>query len=391
MRTIACCSLLLSLAACGDDVPPPPPPDMLVLPDLSAPPYVAMPGVQPPSPPMLSSGGPTIAAMHVFTIVWKGDEAVGKQLDDFHTAIFADDYWKTTTSEYGVGPGTAAGVIVVPGSRPSVLTTSTLQTIVEAWAQNGTLAKVDSNTVLDFIIPTDVTSFDGQSVGNLCKIFGGYHTEFQTSPSIPYIINPQCNGSGLAPLDELTSVDSHELIETATDPHPFSNIGWQNPWLAGYGEVGDMCQFVDLPITVKAADGTMVTYLVSHAYSAKIANSGKGDPCVPSKSPFYDVGVVPANVVVNLGANGVGTTTIQLVPFTDGTPVPLEWSAFSLVPGVTLSPSGGAAKPNQIINVKVTARGQGGGTYPGELVILVNDPTKVGVPGQQWIAALTVN
>lgn len=75
------------------------------------------------------------------------------------------------------------------------------------------------------------------------------------------------DGGGL--LDGVSIVEGHELAETQTDPQPGS--GWYN---GTYGEIGDMCAWIDLANT----ELTTGTFAVQPLFSNN-ASSGQGN-CV---------------------------------------------------------------------------------------------------------------
>jgi len=49
--------------------------------------------VAPPAPPMVWHGGPVLKSMQLWTLVWAGDEQLGAEIDAFHAAVFASQYW----------------------------------------------------------------------------------------------------------------------------------------------------------------------------------------------------------------------------------------------------------------------------------------------------------
>ena len=391
-RTRTAMVFTAALAAChgSDESAPPdmtPPADLTPVRDLST-----GLGVQPPEPPMETLGGPVLATPTVYTVVWAGDEALGATIDTFHKNILNTPYWTSVTAEYGVGPGVAAGVIVVPGPRATALDSFSLETVADHLFKDKQFP-LNDNTVLDFIIPADIQSIDGVSLDTECQSVGGYHSEFTQTLGVPYIVDLQCpDSSGTAPLDRLTFVDTHEMIETSTDPHIYSSPAWQNPWLGGLGELGDMCNDISYELTVPdlSNPGTMVSYSVSRAYSAKIAAAGMADPCEPAvPGPYYNIGVLPSNIMITSDAHGDGSTVVDLVAFTHGHPEMMSWYAFSYFPGITIVPNQGEMTPGETTKVTIHTSG-GPQMYPTWFVVMVSNPAN-GVPTQQWIAALTIN
>ena len=365
------------LAGCGDQA--------LVLTGVQP---LVLTGVQPPEPPMTSQGGPILSRPTVYTVVWSGDEALGATLDTFHNDIFKDHYWSVVTAEYGVGPGVAAGVLVVPGARARTLDDAGLQSVAQALVDAHEIPMSD-DTVIDFILPSDLSTFDGMTLPDWCTRLLGYHDELAGELTLPYIVNLQCAVRKRSPMDELTIVDSHELIEVATDPHYNTMPAWQNIWLGGSGEIGDLCNDIHRSVTI--TDPHTITYAVARSYSAKIAAAAKDDPCTPAlTTPYYNIGVTPSNILITSDSKGNGTATVTLDAFTWGAPTQMQWSAFTYFSTVTITPVGGLLSPGESTEVTIHSTGSAQ-PYPGVFVVMVANPSSSTVWTQEWVAALTIN
>ena len=59
------------------------------------------------APRIVSAGGPVLTAPRLVVVTF-GDEPFAAELETFAKSIGTSDYWKDTTSEYGVGPATFA-------------------------------------------------------------------------------------------------------------------------------------------------------------------------------------------------------------------------------------------------------------------------------------------
>jgi hypothetical protein len=343
----------------------PAPPDML-LPDRD-------PTDHPPALQVTNHGGPTIAAMEPYTIVWNGDEALGDKVNTFLSYLVQSDYWVAVTTEYGGGKGTPKSVIVLDDAAPAALDDSLMDGIVNGLVTSGKLPSTNDNTVLFFVVPqsTKSTLFGA----NGCFDYGGYHAETQmliNGRHQPYAVNLQCAGSALASssgFDSLTVTISHESVEAQTDPHPFSAPGWVNTESPVGGEVGDLCVYSDTTITAPGAAGQPDTiYAVTTIYSETAAKAGNKEPCQPSPvgQPFYSVAVNPPEVVVTTDATGVGDADAAYEPFAFGDVGTIRWS-IEQPPGqgIKVTPSSGQAKAGETIRMKVhVGSNVQSGSYP---------------------------
>jgi hypothetical protein len=340
--------------------------------------------VAPPEPPMVSHGGPTLHNMQLWTLVWAGDEALAAEIDAFHAAVFASPYWQQATAEYGVGPGTARGIYVIPGARPKSITPNEEGAIVEGLIAAKQIPD-DDQTVIDFVVGADVQTFEGQSLASACNSFSGYHFETSDPPHHPFLVELPCQDPSkrLSTFDNLTWTESHEMAEAATDPHPATWPGWQLAYKLAL-EVGDMCT-VPGKLDVTAADGAARSYVVSRVYSAKTAAMGGADPCLPAPvGPYFNVGLQPSDVHVA----SRGQTTINLVAFSTGAPQPLNWRAGT---AAILTPDHGTAMPGDIIPMTVAAPPVAGlsglSTY---FVVEITDPNDDKTAIQAWVGALNI-
>jgi hypothetical protein len=177
-----------------------------------------------------------------------------------------------------------------------------------------------------------VTLDEGAGPETSCKSFGGYHSATSVSgASVAYAVLPECPGFfGLEGVDEVTAVESHEMIEAATDPSPRTDPAYLEPddghlyWdLAfGGGEVADMC--TQLPNAFFQFSG--LPYTVQRIWSNTSAAAGH-DPCVPelpgevyfNAAPVLDDVVQYENFVMDAVTVPVGSTrTIDVDLFSEG-------------------------------------------------------------------------
>lgn len=321
-----------------------------MLPDLSGLPAPDHdPTQHPPLPRMSSvSGASTIAAPEIWTVVWKGDETLGAQVNDFTKWMLGSDYWKNGVKEYGVGLGTAKGVLVIPNAPPATIDMTALDSLVDSNMGKNGWPTANANTIISFVLDpsTSVTS-GGQKAS--CVQFDGYHNLSQ-SGGVPYLVNAYCNSpTTMQPdFDTLTVTISHEAAEAATDFDLQHNRVMMAgsilplPQLGG-GEDGDMC--ISLNTKIKA-DATH-TYLVQRLWSDAAAALNNVNPCIPDDTaPFFGAGLYGNSTsdpsVINITrSGGTGSATIKIEPFSYDPSFGAVgfYVVGSLLPkGVTLSP-----------------------------------------------------
>jgi hypothetical protein len=282
----------------------------------------------------------------MWTVVWKGDEAIGTQVNDFTTWMLTSDYWKAGVTEYGVGAGVAKGVLVVPNPPPQTISDAELQQIIDTnvgktagWPTSAT------NTIISFVTDpkTTVTNQTAQS----CVQFGGYHSISQ-GKSVAYLVNAYCLDSTNTKPDwpNLTVTISHEAAEATVDydlqhNRVFMPGGFIPMPYPGGGEVGDMCLAVNATLT-----GNGQTYLVQRIFSDATAAKGNLNPCLTDDGPFFGVGLWSggsdqSQISITRDQNGNGSATFKLEPFAyDQSVGPIQFYTIgSLIPaGVTFQP-----------------------------------------------------
>src|SRR5262249_30317560 len=146
------------------------PPDFACpsLPDPAWPDLGIFPPLSPSPTPVtvLDHGGARLNTMEAWVVVGSGDAAFGVATNRFLDWLFQADYWRFL-QEYGVGRGTARGVIVLPGPAPSN-DTHIADSVTAAWAQ---LPSLNAQTTVFLLLP--------KGAGLSCIGCGGYHSELQ--------------------------------------------------------------------------------------------------------------------------------------------------------------------------------------------------------------------
>jgi hypothetical protein len=302
----------------------------------------------PPLPVISNHGGKIIAHMQSWTIVWKGDEALGADVNRFHAWMLASDYWTGSLGEYGVGAGAALGVIVLPDAAPAKLPVDNLETILQKLAAQPQYAPTP-DTIYAFVVPATTTLVepDGSS---FCDYGDGYH--MSTAGGLHYEVNLQCGGGA----DELHIVLSHEAAEAATDPDPLTAATWQSS--DPPGEVGDLCVGLNAAYDVSDADGgTSDHYVVTRLWSAQQAATELHDPCVPApSSPYFGAAINPSSIQITTDANGLGSAPAIIEPFAYGPVGKISWKIYAIT-GVSFVPDHGSGAAGDSIPITVKVNG----------------------------------
>jgi|GEM_PF-3437525 len=397
MRALALGLAFSSLSACSDNNTNNPADLALDIADLSAPPPDLLYGSRDPAnhPTLVTmrhGRGPVMDHIELYTVVWQGDEALGERINRFNSWMVTSDYWMESTAEYGVGQGSAKGVLVIPQKPPTTLDDSVIEGLINGYIASGLFPAPTAKTEYVFILNPKTASTMFGSSG--CNDYGGYHTEarLDTGGTVPYLINLQC-GSGNN-FNNLTEVVSHEVSEAATDPFPFTAQGWMASNQPLGGEISDLCSGLGLTYSVtedQPDGGTQdVSYFVTRNWSNAAAKAGDQDPCRPiiAGRPYFNVGVSPTNIVVDT-SNGDNVTEelAEYQPYSIGSVGTIKWSlAYSPDPGISILPSSGSAKAGDTLPLKVrvdsTVRP---GVYP---LYLITESSRGG--GNQWVSSITV-
>jgi hypothetical protein len=203
--------------------------------------------IAPTTPPALTyRGGPLLSAVEVFTIFWGtpwqgAHSLLAMQLNDFFRYVVAspllDQLAEYNTPGSSIGHGSLTGTVTITASEPAAsVTDAVLQAELQGWLTQGTVPQPTSNSLYFIYLPPGVTVDLGGQLS--CSTFCGYHESIGGQTFYAVMPFPDCSGciGGLATMDALTSVSSHELCEAITDPIP--GQGWYDD---ANGEIGDIC------------------------------------------------------------------------------------------------------------------------------------------------------
>jgi hypothetical protein len=199
-----------------------------------------------PNAQLTYRNGPLIGAVDVFTVFW-GDWSQQTQMIDYVNGFFrfiVTSPLLDQLAEYNVSGGTTIGhgtfhgttTETTPPVGPSVTDTQ-IQQQLQAWiSSNSAFPQPTANTLYFVYLPPGVQVVMGGS--SSCQAFCGYHSDINSQIFYAVMPFPNCNGclGGLSTQDALTSISSHELCESITDPVP--GQGWYDD---ANGEIGDIC------------------------------------------------------------------------------------------------------------------------------------------------------
>ena len=296
----------------------------------------------PPAPQVQNLNGPVMNSPKVVAITFNGD-TLQPAIDTFITQLASDtSYWDGAVSEYGVGSIAALPPAHTGAATGANVATQVTDDDVQAFLASE-IANVpgfpqpDDETIYAAFYPAGTVITRGPQVS--CTDFEGYHSNFglPSGQAVSYAVLPQCptGSQTLTPIDAVTIVASHELLESATDPLPetkpaFATLdsdhrGWE--LVTGGGEIADFC--VPFPGTVFQPAG--MTNLVQRAWSNSNA-AASHDPCQPNGlSPYFNTAAV-VNDTISVDSPMLGKFTTQGVHIPVGQSATIELDLFSDAP-----------------------------------------------------------
>ncbi len=293
------------------------------------------------APQILNLGGSVMKTPKIVPIFYPSEPYLS-DLTTFINKLAGSAYWTATTSEYGVGAVTVGTAHTISTSPPGTIDDEAIKTFITSQL-TGTApwGAPDPNVIYTIYYPagTNITLQGAQS----CQQFGGYHSEVTVGATrVVYAIMPRCSSGG-SDLDYLTSASTHEFIEAATDPHPFTGAAYNQPddnhvvWsIFPTSELGDMCTF-NVGADIKPFE---IGYAVQRTWSNKAA-AAHHNPCVPApvgQVYFNSVPILADTVNIDFGGGATGPTkgvavpvgtskTIDVTLFADGATGPWQVQA----------------------------------------------------------------
>jgi hypothetical protein len=200
-----------------------------------------------PTPKLTYRNGSLLTSVEVFCIFWgaawqsSANSAFSSQINSFFdfilTSSLIDQLGEYNVPGKSIGHGSHIGSLNFTASEPGTsIDDSAIQQMLQAQINAGVLPATTANTLYFLFLPPGTTVTQGGAAS--CKDFCGYHDAAPNSVYYAVMPFPNCSGcqAGLADLAALTTVASHELCESITDPIP--GQGWYDD---ANGEIGDIC------------------------------------------------------------------------------------------------------------------------------------------------------
>jgi hypothetical protein len=279
--------------------------------------------------PQVQKGvGPVLASPRFVPVFFSNDDTTARTgLTDFVSKLGGTQYWAATTAEYGVGAATSTAPVVLTEAAPTTIDDADIQTwlLGKLDAGDPLWPTADANTVYVLHYPAGTTVTKEGVSGCAPGGFGGYHKSItldaaHASLPVAYAVLPRCSTSAGVALagpgsvtpftytgvDAVTSVESHELVEAATDPSPsataYSGLDAAHGYWAralGGDEVADLCALPYSSFT-KFAE---LPHAVQRSWSNEAAATFQ-DPCVPAIPGavyFAAMPVLPDTITTQFG------------------------------------------------------------------------------------------
>lgn len=255
------------------------------------------------------SGTPTLHHVQLVTVTYNG-YAHQSEVEAFGDWIVGSSWLTTVGADYDIHTGTHVAKARLTDTPPTSITDAQIQSLISAKIADGTLPAPGAtlpNSTDTLTEPLYTIYFPGTTTislqgSNSCQAFGGYHNFMTYTPSggtatkVSYAVLPTCPAgwSGASEIDGVTVAMSHELIEAASDPFPYTGGAtdtssyviedYNNPWSFIPGEIGDLCvgdEYTD------SASG----YRVQRVWSNTAAAATPGQsPCIPAGTdPYFNV------------------------------------------------------------------------------------------------------
>lgn len=286
----------------------------------------------PPLPVIPNQGGPVIASPEIVSITWQGD-LIASGLEAFDAWMVKSSFWKEMMAEWGVGPGTYVGAYHVPTAAPAMLDDADIQKLLTDGFAAGKIPRPNGSRIYTVYPPAGTTVTNSGAEG--CSGFQAYHYSLSVAASAAgpaatalYAVAPRCaKTQGQTPLDFITWGQSHEVMETASDPI-FSNPAWridvQSLATPQQGENADLC--TGHPTRV---DG----FTVTRNWSNVAAKAGKR-PCVPAPpGPMFGIYAEPGELTLTPGK----VTSVKVRAYATSALAPFAVAAFSSDPNLKAS------------------------------------------------------
>jgi hypothetical protein len=191
------------------------------------------------APRFHDQGGPVIASVNLQLVFWGSAWASAPKppVDAVAAAtrsIVSGPYMTGLAQYRGIGPGTLGGTTLATSSDPpNPFSNDDVETLLSGLLAAGSLPSPAADSALLFlvIVPAGVRPQDD---------FDGEHSDFDWQGTAVHYGWLTHDGQ----LDTLTTILSHELVESATDPEGTGIVGVPGTCghRTGWCEIGDICE-----------------------------------------------------------------------------------------------------------------------------------------------------
>ncbi|MFT3836440.1 MAG: hypothetical protein QM723_05525 [Myxococcaceae bacterium] len=241
-------------------------------------------------PVLPKDDGHVLSPLTLVTITASNDPD-GDALQAFSDELIVSSWYGAVGAEYGVGPAAASLHRFGPAISADLTTAQVEQYIIDVADAGG--PAVNGQTLYLAYLPAPYRVSDSGDCG--------YHKPFPDGGQTigdGWAMVGHCTpfALGETPLQALTRIGSHEIIEGVTDSFhgwrfagtpatPWSSSVWRAYAQGGSVEVADLCE--GTRILLPGRDGGLLDY--SRSWSNAAAVTG-GDPCVPPHpDPYFNV------------------------------------------------------------------------------------------------------
>ncbi|KAI8622659.1 hypothetical protein BC830DRAFT_270306 [Chytriomyces sp. MP71] len=244
--------------------------------------------------PLTNLGGDVLDHIQVF-LVFYGNAKFQAQLAKFYSGIVTSGYFDWL-SEYGVYSGTFEGSFKANVTQSDSDPKNVANAVI---AKYNLTNRLTSNSYLAIHYGPEYNKQRGN-----CESYCAYHDQMisKTGQRLTIGMIPDCSTTcyDANAYNSMTCVASHELVETATDPH-------MNAWLgASNGEIGDLCYNQ----CGKLKDRNGNTHVVQYLWSNTASKKNKGNGCIITTTKSGGKTTANANTKTKRGVPNSKTTSL---------------------------------------------------------------------------------
>ncbi len=231
-------------------------------------------------------GGPVLAHPTMVTITFANDP-FATEAQAYADWLVSSNWMAEVGTQYGISGATHAAPVQLDVDAPANISDEEIQTWLVDQVSSGMLPAPGTLTdpIYFVYLPAETTATLGEGglMSSSCADFGGYHLATDAgNPKIVYAVIPRCEFQGASADETREHTVSHEFIEAATNPFPFTNPGittdYNSTWSLVGAEVADPCGSMHID-----------TRTVTRVWSNQEAALGN-DPCIPSVGePYFSV------------------------------------------------------------------------------------------------------